>query len=63
MVCPFPYRGMILTSSLPYQVGTHADSMIAEAVVKGAQGFDRDLAWEAVWMDVSIPPKDDGSVM
>ncbi|KAG5648805.1 hypothetical protein DXG03_000154 [Asterophora parasitica] len=40
-------------------VGTHADSLIAEAVIKGVEGFDKDLAWEAVWKDVTIPPKDD----
>ncbi|RDB30237.1 hypothetical protein Hypma_007086 [Hypsizygus marmoreus] len=43
-------------------VGTHADSLIAEAVVKGVEGFDRELAWEAVWKDVTIPPRDDSSV-
>ncbi|KAJ7740527.1 glycoside hydrolase family 92 protein [Mycena metata] len=33
------------------QVGTHADSLIAEAVVKGIKGFDMDLAWEAACKD------------
>ncbi|KAF8075749.1 glycoside hydrolase family 92 protein [Lyophyllum atratum] len=42
-------------------VGTHADSLIAEAVVKGVEGFDKDLAWEAVWKDANVAPKDDNS--
>jgi putative alpha-1,2-mannosidase len=44
-------------------VGTHADSLVAEAVLKGITGFDRDLAWEAVWKDATVPPKDDATVM
>ncbi|KAG6908139.1 hypothetical protein DXG01_005968 [Tephrocybe rancida] len=40
-------------------VGTHADSLIAEAVVKGVKGFDTELAWEAVWKDATVAPKDD----
>lgn len=40
-------------------IATHADSMIAEAVAKGVQGFDADLAWEAVLKDGSVPPIDD----
>ncbi|KAF8707239.1 hypothetical protein AX14_013672 [Amanita brunnescens Koide BX004] len=43
-------------------VGTHADSLVAEAVIKGVVGFDRELAWEAVWKDASVPPKDDSTV-
>jgi putative alpha-1,2-mannosidase len=42
-------------------VGTHADSLIAEAVKKGVTGFDRELAWEAVLKDATIPPKDDAT--
>ncbi|KAG6887028.1 hypothetical protein C0995_002298 [Termitomyces sp. Mi166 len=41
------------------QVGTHADSLIAEAVVKGITEFDTDLAWEAVWKDATVPPEED----
>ncbi|EIN04267.1 hypothetical protein PUNSTDRAFT_76494 [Punctularia strigosozonata HHB-11173 SS5] len=37
-------------------VGTHADSLIAEAVLKGFKGFDLDLAWEAVLKDATVPP-------
>jgi putative alpha-1,2-mannosidase len=44
------------------QVGTHADSLIAEAVLKNITGFDRDLAWEAVWKDATTPPMNDWSV-
>ncbi|KAH8831374.1 glycoside hydrolase family 92 protein [Flagelloscypha sp. PMI_526] len=40
-------------------VGTHADSLVAEAVVKGITGFDRDLAWEAVYKDATVPPLND----
>ncbi|KAF5371481.1 hypothetical protein D9615_009625 [Tricholomella constricta] len=43
-------------------VGTHADSLIAEAVLKGVEGFDKELAWEAVWKDATVPPNDDLSV-
>ncbi|KAF8240930.1 hypothetical protein L208DRAFT_1420325 [Tricholoma matsutake] len=42
-------------------VRTHADSLIAEAVVKGIQGFDWEVSWEAVWKDTTIPPKDDAT--
>ena len=42
-------------------VGTHADSLIAEA---GAKGFgdkiDVDLAWKAVKKDATVPPEGDG---
>ncbi len=40
-------------------IGTHADSLIAEAVKKGVTGFDRELAWEAVLKDAIVPPQDD----
>ncbi|KAG6829156.1 hypothetical protein H0H87_012494 [Tephrocybe sp. NHM501043] len=40
-------------------VGTHADSLIAEAAVKGVQGFDMELAWEAVWKDATVAPTND----
>ena len=45
------------------EVGTHADSLIAEAVLKNITGFDRDLAWEAVWKDATTPPVNDWIVM
>ncbi|KAJ2913627.1 hypothetical protein MD484_g6788, partial [Candolleomyces efflorescens] len=44
-------------------VGTHADSLIAEAVLKNVSGLttqqDKDLAWEAVWKDCNVPPVGD----
>ncbi|KAG6846159.1 hypothetical protein H0H93_015680, partial [Arthromyces matolae] len=40
-------------------VGTHADSLVAEAFVKGVTGFDTELAWEAVWKDATVPPIND----
>jgi putative alpha-1,2-mannosidase len=40
-------------------VATHADSLIAEAVVKGVTGFDVNLAWEAVLKDATVPPVND----
>ena len=40
-------------------VGTHADSLVAEAVLKNIplSPADRELAWEAVWKDATVPPK------
>ncbi|TCD66218.1 hypothetical protein EIP91_001665, partial [Steccherinum ochraceum] len=43
-------------------VGTHADSLIAEAVLKGVTGFDRELAYEAVHKDATVPPEDDWTI-
>jgi predicted alpha-1,2-mannosidase len=40
-------------------IGTHADSMIAEALNKHFHGFDRDLAWQAVLKDAMTPPDND----
>ncbi|KAH7902833.1 family 92 glycosyl hydrolase, partial [Hygrophoropsis aurantiaca] len=40
-------------------VGTHADSLVAEAVLKGMTGFDLDTAWDAVYKDATIPPVND----
>ncbi|TFK70503.1 glycoside hydrolase family 92 protein [Pluteus cervinus] len=50
------WKNIVETSIM---VGTHADSLIAEAVVKGVTGFDVDLAWEAVYKDATVPPEDD----
>lgn len=44
-------------------VGTHADSLIGEAFVKNVTGFDRELAWEAVWKDATVPPMADSDTM
>jgi predicted alpha-1,2-mannosidase len=40
-------------------IGTHADSLIAEAVAKGFKGFDYQLAYEAVYKDANTPPDGD----
>ncbi|KAI0084207.1 glycoside hydrolase family 92 protein [Irpex rosettiformis] len=40
-------------------VGTHADSLIAEAVLKGFTGFDLELAYGAVHKDATVPPEND----
>ena len=40
-------------------IGTHADSLVAEALRKGFHGFDRDVAWQAVYKDAMIPPDGD----
>jgi len=40
-------------------IGTHADSLVAEAVTKGFKGFDLKLAYEAVLKDATVPPEGD----
>ena len=40
-------------------IGTHADSLIAEATAKGFTGFDYRLAYEAVYKDANTPPEGD----
>jgi predicted alpha-1,2-mannosidase len=40
-------------------IGTHADSLIAEAIRKGFKGFDYKVAYEAVYKDASTPPDGD----
>jgi predicted alpha-1,2-mannosidase len=40
-------------------IGTHADSLIAEAIAKGFKGFDYSLAYEAVYKDANTPPDGD----
>ena len=42
-------------------IGTHADSLVAEAIRKGFHGFDRELAWKAVLKDAMTPPDGDTS--
>ncbi|KAJ3986156.1 glycoside hydrolase family 92 protein [Lentinula detonsa] len=56
-------------------VGTHADSLLAEAVLKGfrsgsADGFEETFTtdelttiWKAAWKDASVPPVKDSSVV
>ena len=40
-------------------IGTHADSLVAEAMVKGFKGFDYKVAWDAVYKDAMTPPDGD----
>ena len=40
-------------------IATHADSLVAEAFRKGFRGFDRQLAWQAVYKDAMTPPDGD----
>jgi predicted alpha-1,2-mannosidase len=40
-------------------IATHADSLVAEAIRKGFTGFDRALAWQAVYKDAMTPPDGD----
>jgi predicted alpha-1,2-mannosidase len=42
-------------------IATHADSLVAEAVRKGFHGFDRKVAWQAVYKDAMTPPDGDTS--
>jgi predicted alpha-1,2-mannosidase len=42
-------------------IATHADSLVAEAFRKGFHGFDRELAWKAVFKDAMVPPDGDTS--
>ncbi|MGA7155346.1 MAG: GH92 family glycosyl hydrolase [Acidobacteriaceae bacterium] len=40
-------------------IGTHADSLVAEAMRKGFKGFDYNTAWDAVYKDAMTPPDGD----
>ena len=40
-------------------IGTHADSVVAEAINKGFRGFDYELAYEAAYKDAMTPPDGD----
>jgi predicted alpha-1,2-mannosidase len=40
-------------------IGTHADSLVAEALAKGLDGFDKQTAWDAVYKDAMTPPDGD----
>ncbi len=42
-------------------IGTHADSLVAEAIRKGFKGFDYGVAWDAVYKDAMTPPDGDTS--
>lgn len=56
LFCSVPFRVIL---NMPPQVGSHADSLIAEAVLKGMTGFDLETAWEAVYNDATVPPVND----
>jgi predicted alpha-1,2-mannosidase len=40
-------------------IGTHGDSLVAEAINKGFKGFDYQLAYQAVYKDAMTPPDGD----
>jgi predicted alpha-1,2-mannosidase len=40
-------------------IGTHADSLVAEAIAKGFKGFDYQLAYRAAYKDAMTPPDGD----
>ena len=42
-------------------IGTHADSLVAEAISKGFKGFDYGLAYAAVYKDAMTPPDGDNT--
>ncbi|MGC1520497.1 MAG: GH92 family glycosyl hydrolase, partial [Steroidobacteraceae bacterium] len=42
-------------------IGTHADSLVAEAINKGFKGFDYGLAYAAVYKDAMTPPDGDNT--
>jgi len=42
-------------------IGSHADSVIADAFVKGFRGYDTNLAYEAVRKDAFVPPDGDST--
>ena len=44
-------------------VGTHADSLVAEAIAKGfGDSFDTQLAYEAIHKDATVPPVGDSYI-
>ncbi len=42
-------------------IGTHADSVIADACIKGVRGFDTAGAYRAVYKNAMVPPDGDGT--
>ena len=40
-------------------IATHADSLVAEAILKGFHGFSYQTAWDAVLKDATVPPDGD----
>ena len=43
-------------------IGTHADSIVDEAINKGFDGFDYNLAYDAVLKDAMVPQVGDGTI-
>ncbi|KAF8574015.1 glycoside hydrolase family 92 protein [Ramaria rubella] len=43
-------------------VGTHVDSLIAASMLKGVQGFDRQLAFNGTYKDATVPPVNDTTI-
>lgn len=43
-------------------IGTHVDSLIAEAMIKGVTGFDTDVAYAGVYKDATVPPVNDTTI-
>ncbi len=60
-LCVYPRSALTWAVETNIMVGTHADSLIAEAVVKGITGFDTELAYEAVRKDGTVPPANDNT--
>ena len=46
-----------------WQIGTHADSLIAEALLKNLTQFNLSLAYAAVYKDATVPPAHDDSIL
>ena len=62
MVASFPKRVLMRAAETNIMVGTHADSLIAEAIAKNISGFNTTLAYEAVYKDATVPPANDTSI-
>ncbi|KAF8432203.1 glycoside hydrolase family 92 protein [Boletus edulis BED1] len=55
------WKNIIVETNI--MVSTHADSLVAEAVLKGFTGFDLDAAWNAVYKDATVPPINDTTTL
>ncbi len=52
-----------MISETNIMIATHADPLVAEAVLKGfGDQFDTALAYEAVRKDATVPPVDDWTI-
>ena len=52
--CRSVRRYLHLLMTMYVQVGTYADVVVADAIVKGIKGFDLDTARDAMLKDVSL---------